>query len=741
MKIFISSILIVSSFSLLAQGTVADYKRAETSDTAFVNKVYNIPVQYDWLGNENRFWYSNRIKGGKEFILVDPAKKTKQRAFDHARLAKALGDKTKKQLKPTQLPFETLKFVDKSTIEFVSDSVRWQCKLTSYEMTLVERLKPGQRRYWGSRFDEKSLPPVVSPDSTWLAFIRNANVYIRNRKSKEETRLSYDGAEGEYYSTNMRWSPDSKKLMAYKVRPGENHLIYFVESSPVTQVQPILQSRDYLKPGDALPQRSPQIFLIDEKKHVPVSNAEFTEQYNLWDFEWRQDSRAITFEYNQRGHQRYKVIEVTAASGAVKVLIDEKCKTFFDYAGKAYRYDVNDGKEIIWASERDGWNHLYLYDGTTGAVKNQITKGEWVVRQVESVDEKNRQLTFVASGMDEGQDPYLKNYFRINFDGTGLARLTTAGTDHTAYFSKDRSLFFDISTYTDIPTVTSIRKSSDGSEVMPLEKADPSALFAAGWRTPEVFHTKGRDGQTDIWGFIIKPSNFDPNKKYPVIEYIYAGPHSSHVPKTFNAGFRSWHPLTELGFIVVQIDGMGTSNRSKAFHDVCWKNLKDAGFPDRIIWIKEAAKTRAYMDITKVGIFGNSAGGQNSLGAMLFHPDFYKVAVSSSGCHDNRMDKIWWNELWMSYPVGEQYIQSSNVTHAAKLEGKLLLILGELDDNVDPASTMQVVNQLVKAKKNFDFLFVPGMGHSMGGDYGERKRRDFFVKHLLGVDPPEWTAK
>jgi dipeptidyl aminopeptidase/acylaminoacyl peptidase len=499
-----------------------------------------------------------------------------------------------------------------------------------------------------------------------------------------------------------------------------------------------------LKPGDALPVRMPQLFLVDEKKHVKINQEQFKEQYALSDFEWRKDSKSFIFEYNQRGHQRYKVVEVAAPSGQVTVLVDEQPKTFFDYSGKSFLYNVVSGdgsvNEIIWMSERDGWNHLYLYDGK-GSVKNQITKGEWVVRGVDHVDAMKRQITFVASGMDAGIDPYLRGVYRINFDGTGLTRLTEPGTDHTVAFSPDKSLFFDISQRSDLPPTYTIRRASDGTEVMQTEKADPAALLAAGWRMPEVFVAKGRDGVTDIWGHIIKPSNFDPDKKYPVIEYIYAGPHSNHVPKIFNSSFRVWHQLTELGFIIVQMDGMGTSNRSKAFHDVCWKNLKDAGFPDRILWIKDAAKTRPYMDISNVGIFGNSAGGQSSLGALLFHPEFYKVAVSSSGCHDNRMDKIWWNELWMSYPVGQQYSESSNVTHASKLQGKLLLILGELDDNVDPASTMQVVDQLIKNKKNFDFIFVPGMGHSMGGEYGERRRRDFFVKHLMGVEPPSWEER
>lgn len=735
--LILSCALLVTFTAIQAQGTAADYRRAETADTSYLNKVYNVPIAYGWLEGENKFWYAKRLAAGKEFVLVDPAKRSKVKAFDHQKLATALGDKTKKRINPKKLPFDEITLKQKgAVIEFISDSVKWQCKLPGYQLSYIERIKPWPYRYWGSQWDEKSGGPVTSPDSAWVALIKNSNVYIRDRKTKEEFRLSNNGSEGEFYSTYMRWSPDSKKLMAYKVRPGEDHKIYFVESSPKDQLQPKLQSRDYLKPGDALPIKMPQLFLIDQKSHVKISHDQFAEQFSLSDFEWRKDSRAFTFEYNQRGHQRFKVLEVEAPSGKVNVLIDEQVKTFFDYSGKSFRYDVNDGKETVWMSERDGWNHLYLY--SNGSVKNQITKGEWVVRNVSYVDESKRQIFFLASGMDAGVDPYLKSLFRINFDGTGLTRLTQPGTDHTIDFSDDHTLFYDISQRSDLPPIYSIRSAVDGKEIMELEKADPTALYAAGWRTPEVFSAKGRDGVTDIWGHIIKPSNFDPNKKYPVIEYIYAGPHSNHVPKVFNSSFRVWHQLVELGFIVVQMDGMGTSNRSKAFHDVCWKNIKDAGFPDRILWIKEAAKTRPYMDLTRVGIFGNSAGGQNSLGALLHHPEFYKVAVSSSGCHDNRMDKIWWNELWMGYPIGPEYAESSNVTHAKKLEGKLLLILGELDDNVDPASTMQVVDQLVKARKNFDFLLVPGMGHSMGGDYGERKRRDFFVRHLLGVEPPPW---
>jgi dipeptidyl aminopeptidase/acylaminoacyl peptidase len=283
-----------------------------------------------------------------------------------------------------------------------------------------------------------------------------------------------------------------------------------------------------------------------------------------------------------------------------------------------------------------------------------------------------------------------------------------------------------------------LRRTSDRSLIMELETADDSALLATGWQYPEVFVSRGRDGVTEIWGVIVRPTNFDPGRRYPVIEYIYAGPHSAFVPKAFST-HRNMQAMAELGFIVVQVDGMGTALRSKAFHDVSWRNIRDAGFPDRILWHRAVAEEYLYYDLSQVGIYGTSAGGQNAMAALLFHPDFYTLAVSAAGCHDNRMDKIWWNELWMSWPLGPHYSASSNVDNAHLLRGRLLLILPELDTNVDPSSTMQVVNALIEAEKDFDFLMVPGADHGSGGEYGVRKRYDFFVEHLLGVDPPNWN--
>jgi dipeptidyl aminopeptidase/acylaminoacyl peptidase len=494
----------------------------------------------------------------------------------------------------------------------------------------------------------------------------------------------------------------------------------------------------YAKPGDVLDVELPVIFHVETKKQIHVDNALFPNAYDVSRLEWRKDSRAVTFEYNQRGHQVFRVIEVSA-DGKPRVVISEEPKTFFTYSSKKFRHEVADGKEVVWMSERDGWNHLYLYDGITGVVKNQITKGDWPVRSVSKVDEEKRQIWFAASGMTPGQDPYFVHYYRINFDGSGLTPLTTVDANHAVTFSPDMQFYVDSYSRVDSAPVAELRRAADTSLVMDLEKADITALQQGGWKPPEVFVANGRDGKTDIWGVIYRPSGFDPAKKYPVVENIYAGPHGSFVPKSF-AGFNQMQALAEIGFIVVQIDGMGTNFRSKAFHDVAWQNIKDAGFPDRILWHKAVAAKYPSYDITRVGIYGTSAGGQNSLAALLFHPEFYKVAVSFVGCHDNRMDKIWWNEQWMGWPIGPHYSESSNVDNAQRLQGKVLLVVGELDQNVDPSSTMQVVNQLIKHNKDFDLLVIPGAGHGSGGAYGEHKRNDFFTRHLLGITPPEWKA-
>ncbi|UZR96082.1 DPP IV N-terminal domain-containing protein [Chondrinema litorale] len=735
-----SSLLLLTQLGY-SQGKLDDYKRAISLDTLFRNKTYNDPYAIKWLPDYKIFWYINTVKGGHEYMIVDAETNTQKLAFDHEKVAEKLTKLLGKPFDAKNLDLKNFQIDGKqSAISYTIDSASIRTNLNSdnYETDIAEIKveKKRDRRYWGAGRNETDLEFVNSPDDNWKAYIEEHNVYVDNLKTGEKSQLSYDGTAGCFYSSYMQWSPDSKKLMAYKYTPSEDSKIYFVESSPTHQLQPVLHTRDYLKPGDMVAQKSPQLFLVDEMKHVEIDDAGIQDQFSLGSIRWREDSKAFTFEYNQRGHQNYKVIEVDE-KGASRTLIHEHSDTFIDYSGKKFRHDVENTNEIIWASERDGWNHLYLFDSKTGAVKNQITIGEWVVRDVVHVDDEAREIIFTASGMNKGQDPYFIHYYKIGFDGKNLVKLTKEDGNHQAWFSEDYSMFVDKYSKIDEPSTTVLRNSKNGKIEMELQKANISDLLKTGWKAPEVFTSKARDNETDIWGIIVRPTNFDPNKTYPVIEYIYAGPHSSFVPKDFRPYLWSMHSIAELGFIVVQLDGMGTSNRSKAFHDVCYQNLKDAGFPDRKLWIKAAAKKYPYMDAENVGIFGTSAGGQSSTGALVFNSDFYDVAVSSCGCHDNRMDKIWWNEQWMG-KIGPHYAASSNVVNAHQMQGNLMLILGEVDDNVDPASTMQLADALIKSNKEFELVVIPGYNHTSGGEYGERKRKDFFVKHLLHVDPPTW---
>ena len=718
------------------------YEKADGLARLTSGKVYGGSVRPVWIGTAGCFFYENHSRGGTEYIIINPVRQTKRQAFDQKRFAAAFEKATGEKAEPGKLPIRNIIFSERMvSFAFVYDNYNWICNLRDYTISrrdrVTERTRPQNAWAWGFR-DETRNEPVISPDKEWTAYIKNFNVFVKSNKDNKEYQLSYDGALGEYYSSFIRWSPDSKKLIAYRVKPAEKRMIHYIESSPEDQLQPKHYAYEYQKPGDAIPQKYPQLFDIMKMKHIPVDDTQIPNQYAINNIEWSKDNSYFTFEYNKRGHQVYQIIRVDAETGDYKVLVNETSPTFIDYSGKKYRYDIEGYGEIIWASERDGWNHLYLYDSRTGEVKNQITEGDWVVRGVSFVDDQNRQIVFEASGREPG-DPYYIYYYRINFDGTGLTRLTEGDGTHEAFFSPDKRFFVDTWSKIDAPAVTLVRKTENGSMVMFVERADISDLLATGIKLPEVFVAKGRDGVTDIWGIIVRPTNFDPSKKYPVIEDIYAGPHSSFVPKSFRPIISGMHQLAELGFIVVKIDGMGTSNRSKAFHDVCWKNLKDAGFPDRILWMKAAAEKYPFMDIERVGVYGTSAGGQNAAGAVLFYSDFYKVAVASCGCHDNRMDKMWWNEQWMGWPVGEEYAESSNVDNAWRLRGKLLLLNGEMDNNVDPTSTMQVVNALIKSNKEFEYVFLPGARHTSGGTYGERKRRDFFVKHLLGLNPPDWN--
>lgn len=730
----------MSCISLWAQGTVEDYNRAYALREKYNAKhVLYAGVVPHWVDQTSTFWYVRQTEKGKEYVKVDAASKKRTALFDQQKMASALTEKAGREINAYNLPLQNCRLnISLDTLRFQLDGKFWAYSIKNNRL-LDEGAIPsrGKERHWMEVDDEKEGSPVTSPDGKWTAFIKNDNVYVREVATGKEKQLSQDGTLSNYYSSYIQWSPDSKSVVSCRIRPVEKRYVYYVESSPADQAQPKLHKQEYAKPGDELRFKVPCIFEVESGRRLIPSTELFSHQYELSGPMWNADSKAITFEYNERGHKVYRVLEMSAVDGSVRTLIEEKEEKYVNYP-RIYRNYLSDGKRIIWSSERDNYNHLYLYDRATGKPLNQITKGEWYVRGVQHVDEANEVIYFSANGMKKGEDPYLIHYYKINFDGSNLVELTPEEGMHQCWYSSDYKYLVDVYSKVDQAPIAVLRDAKNGKIRMQLDKADISALLANGWKAPEVFSAKGRDGKTDMWGVIYRPSNFDPSKKYPVIEYIYSGPGDQYVPKTFSS-YNWWMTsLAELGFIVVQVDGMTTSFRSKEFEEVCYKNLKDAGLPDHIAWIKAAAQKYPYMDIDRVGIFGCSAGGQESTGAVLFHPEFYKAAYSACGCHDNRMDKIWWNELWMGYPVDESYSACSNVDNAHLLSRPLMLVVGELDDNVDPASTMQVANALIKANKDFELVVIPGAHHTMGEDFGEHKRYDFFVRHLMGVTPPSW---
>jgi dipeptidyl aminopeptidase/acylaminoacyl peptidase len=709
----------------------ADFEAALSFPKRTENKVFRDRVQANWLPDGKTFWYRVQTAPGKsEFVLIDATTGSRKTAA----MLKELGLPEKEAAKTSTMKIElrrTRRTGESSGLNFINQLDE------DVELYWINQ-EGGHVRYGGVRAGSEREQHTFD-GHVWLITSRTGEHLAVVEGASQMQTFIIDGkgistAKKETPKKPERGfrSPDGSCVVFTEADKVERRKVTIVESTPNDSVEPKLKVIDYIKPGDPLPK--PQ-WVIENKDGTKIRVARdlyenpFTESGEL-DAVWAPDSSEFYFNYNQRGHQLYRILAVNAKTGAVRVVVEETSKTFIHYSGKSWRHWLHNSRELIWMSERDGWCHLWLYDVQTGKPKHQITKGAWPVREVLQVDEARKEIWFLASGLRENEDPYHEHLCRVNFDSSGFKQLTEGDGNHRVEFSPNRDFFIDTWSRTDHPPVTELRRSSDGSLVCDLEKADASALLAAGWTMPERFVAKGRDGKTDIHGVIVKPSNFDPAKKYPIVENIYAGPHGSLAPKEFSR-LMGHHVIAELGFIVVQMDGMGTNHRGKAFHDVCWKNIKDAGFPDRKLWIKEAAKTRPWMDLSRVGIYGGSAGGQNAMRALLDHHDFYQVAVADCGCHDNRMDKIWWNEQWMGWPVDESYLKSSNKEEAHKLQGHLLLIVGELDTNVDPASTTQVVAALQKAGKTFDFMPIAGTGHGAAETpYGSRLRMEFLVRHL-----------
>jgi dipeptidyl aminopeptidase/acylaminoacyl peptidase len=689
-------------------------------------------------------------------------------AFDHQRLAAGLSSVAGRQYEAHALPFSYVRFAENAkSVAFAIDQSAFKCDLSTYQCARTtdvvdeadEEIRTGPPR----QPDHARLPRPErsSPDRKFVAFVRDHNLWVRNSASGEQIQLSRDGERFYDYATPLPspalmvgqgtedvvqapalfWSPDSQKIATYVMDQRNFPRLTITQSAPPDQFRPRYFSYAYPLPVDwILPTAKLVVFDVARRKQIDVAAKPLVQLYYGGPaLEWFGDSRRLQYREIDRGYQDVRVNEVDATTGATRVVVEEKGgREFLIDTSILITQPINDGRERIWSSERDGWNHLYLYDTQTATVKSQITNGEWVVRSIDHVDEKARVLYFSAGGREADRDPYLRHVYRIGLDGTGITLLTPEDADHAVSFSPDGKYFVDVFSRVDLPTVSVLRRSEDGQIAKTLEKADVSKLTTIGWKPPEPFKAKAADGKTDLFGVIWRPTNLDPAKKYPVVENIYTGPQGAFVPKTFAAFRHQQQAIAELGFITAFIDGRGTALRSRAFRAFAYHNLGfGSGSDDHITVFKQMAAKYPFMDLTRVGVWGHSAGGYDSTHAILTHPEFYKVAVSSAGCHDNRMDKATWNEQWMGWPVDKHYEEQSNYTLADRLQGKLFLAHGDVDENVPIPATIKLVDALVKANKDFDFLVMPNRPHGFGNDpYFVRRRWDYFVKNLLGIDPP-----
>jgi dipeptidyl aminopeptidase/acylaminoacyl peptidase len=760
MRVPVLLLLSLMAAPLLAQEgrpaalTADDYARAERflrQHTAPL--VTGAAVQPTWLA-DGRFWYRNDITEGAEFVLVDPARRTRRRAFDHDQLAAALSQAAETTYAPLDLPFRTFEFTpDGAAIAFTVASARFRCTLRPAGCT-KEAAPP--------RPDRNAIP---SPDGTRAVFIREHNLWLRDLATGAERPLTTDGVRDFGYATNnagwvksdrpvVTWSPDSKRVATFQ-HDGRGVGEMYLASTNVGH--PRLEAWKYPLPEDSVIFRIHRVVIevdgpdaprVVRLQMPPDAHRSMVSDHiacgdGLCDLLWYPDGSALAFVSTSRDHKQAWVRVADATTGAVRTLFEERAETQVGDASGTENWRVLPASnELIWWSERDNWVHLYRYDLATGQIKHPITTGDGNVVDIIHVDEAARIIYFTGQGKEPGRDPYFRHLYRIGLDGRGQALLTPEDADHAITMAPGGRWFIDTYSTPTTPPV-SVLRDLRGRVVMPLERADISRLVAAGWHPPTPITVKGRDGTTDVYGLMFTPSRLDSTAKYPIVDYIYPGPQSGSVgSRGFSAARSDHQALAELGFVVVAIDGMGTPGRSKAFHDTYYGRMGDNTLPDQVAGIRQLGARYPWIDLDRVGIWGHSGGGFAAAAAMFRYPDFFKVGISESGNHDQRNYEDDWGERYQGLLVrsgaGDNYAAEANQTHAANLEGKLLLAHGGMDGNVPPYNTYLVVDELIKANKDFDLLIFPNAGHGYGPAslYMTRRRWDYFVRHLMGAEPP-----
>ncbi len=726
-------------------------------------------VSPTWMTGGNRFWYRNQTASGAEFVVADPDARSRMLLFDHDRLAAAMSLAADTAFDGSKLPFRTFEFgegdgltADEGTIRFNANERGFTCDIRAHACvtgdTLVSR-----------------VPFVRSPDGRTEAFVHEHNLWIRPFAGGDSTQLTTDGEEFWSYGTTaprpsqiiasiparpvLQWSPDSRRIAVQRMDERNVERMPIISS---TSQRPKLYTYPYGLPGDSIIATF-DIHVIDletggnlKLQTDPQPYMTFTAtgmRDSTWvTVKWKEGGERFYFVRGSRGGKSVTLYEADLETGEARTIIEETRATHvelnLDLVGGYPNWDViNGGDDVIWFSERDGWGHLYRFDGQ-GELRNRVTEGPWTVGDVLDIDEGTGRIVFTARGREPGRIPTMADLYTVNLDGSGFTHLGGEDADHTVRATPDGRFFVDSWSRPDVPPVSVVRNRA-GSVVLELERADVSRLEEVGWSPPEIFEYKARDGVTSMYGLLYKPSDFDPAKVYPVVEYIYPGPFIGSVGRwNFTGGLLGsalrgdQDALAELGFIVVQMDHLGTPYRSKAIQDNYWGNMGDNGIPDHIAGVKQLGARHPWIDLDRVGIYGHSGGGFASTDAILRYPDFYKVAVSTAGNHDNRSYHAAYAEKYQGLLVRDtvqgtdNYANQVNASLAGNLKGKLFLMTGDMDDNVHPAMTLQVANALIAANKTFDFLVLPDRAHGLSEPYVIRRRWDYFVQHLMGLDPP-----
>ncbi|SFB56964.1 S9 family peptidase [Algoriphagus aquimarinus] len=737
-------ILLIGLFTQNTFGQITEdtYHKAEYFLSGNIQKeVFHLDVIPNWLDDKKSFWHQTYTKDGKRFFLTDIEKGETKEAFDHKELAKLLSEKSGETIAASDLPFTRIQVKEDGSILF-----EWMNKSWTYKEGTLESKRPTA--------DSRDRSVSISPDGNWKAYVRNFNLYVESLETGEEIQLSYDGKKDYEYASfwgwsdmvlgengvrpehlSINWSPDSKKIQTQIVDLRLAEKMLLLDNSQDDKFRPQLMGYYRASPGDtSVVMYTPVLFELESKKENKFPSLSLPHFIGMY-FNWDSDSENLYGTYLQRGFKSFDLLEINADSKEIRKVYSESSPTHINNDNIFVKLDNG---QFILGTEKSGWNQLYLMDWKTGKLINRITSGDYVVKNLLSIDEENNNIYFEASGKEENVNPYYSFVYKVNFDGTGLELLTPENAFHDISYGSGKDYFIDNYSTVDQPTVSVVRELKTGKVVHEVSKADISILVKKGYQAPKQFTATAKDGETTIYGIYYVPTDFSSKKKYPIVDYTYSGPHIDITPKTFKAGLIGLQqPMAELGFVVVTVDGLGTHGRGKAFNDVSYNNLGD-GTTDHVLAIKELAAKNKFMDVDKVGIFGHSAGGYDAGRAMLLHPDFYKVGVASAGDHDHRMEKAWWPEMYMGYPTGDFYHEQSNITNAANLKGHLLLAHGGIDENVNPSATFKFAEALINAGKDFDLFIWPSRNHSFGrtaGDYFTKKRWDYFIEHLMGEKP------